>query len=128
MVAMREGIKFDFIKKKMPTVYNYWMDKEMELEELLTKYNPQQLWFVIQEMMLINAKFVILRNIFQNFEDDYYYQEKEPSKIDRYYFDQDELIQGIERDSHYYYKELCGYQVNEKAPNSLIFGKQEIVG
>ncbi|MBS7577114.1 MULTISPECIES: hypothetical protein [unclassified Enterococcus] len=110
ITIMREDINFDLVQKKMPKLYDYWMIQESEVLKLCKNFNGDLMWLSLQKMILIDAKLVILRNHFQDCE--------------KYYFDESALIQLIEHDCKGINKEMCGYRLNKKAHNSLIFGKQ----
>lgn len=110
ITVMREDINFESVREKMPKLYEYWIQQEREIKKLSTNFNDCHMWHSFQKMILIDAKLVILRSYFQNPE--------------QYYSDEEDLIQLIEKDCRDLNKEMCGYKLNKKAHNSLIFGKQ----
>lgn len=110
--AMHEDIDLELVKDKTPKLYDYWMLQETEITKLSEEFEEQKLWVAIQQSLLLDAKLVLLRTFLKDF--------------DHHDFNEDELIDLIERDHKYMHKEMCGYQLNQKAHHSLIFGKQTV--
>lgn len=106
---MREGLSPADIREDMPVVYSYWLEQEAELKKIL-KNRETTFWTDIQRVLLIDAKLVLLRSYFNDY--------------DFHGFSEEEIIANVEQDHFTFNKELCGYSLKEQVHPSIIFGNQ----
>ncbi|MEC5317141.1 hypothetical protein NGF69_16385 [Enterococcus casseliflavus] len=92
-----EGNKRARLKKYMTSLFE-------RLVELTSSISPETFWAVFPEILGIDAKLTLLLELI-SFDD----------------FSNDEIIRIVETDYQTYFKELCGYDLNQETKPSIIF-------
>ncbi|MEB5953192.1 DUF7006 family protein [Enterococcus innesii] len=82
-----------------------YVEKQLTLlDQLVAGISPETFWALTPDILGIDAKLVLLTEMIR-FDD----------------FSDDEIIRIVEKDYHFYLKELCGYNLGTKGPHSLVF-------
>ncbi|EJV49543.1 hypothetical protein HMPREF1345_01753 [Enterococcus faecium TX1337RF] len=101
------NMKNFFEKKGDYDAYNYVLNLEKQTYYTLRKNDDNDFWTILPKMLSIDSKLSLLEE-FINLDIEEFCGGKE-------------LINMIESDYHTYYKESCGYKVDEQCPQSIIF-------
>ena len=95
------------LAEKFPELYKYSNQLENKLSSILEQINPQNFWKMLPVILGIDAKFVLLRDAYED--------------ICLYGFSEIDVIHNIESDYKSINQEQCGYHLDTCPYDSLIF-------
>ena len=96
-------MKIESLKKY--DVLSYINDLELQLHDSLENISKHRFWIVLPKILGIDSKLTILEDLIETNDQ----------------FLENEIIKLAESDYRYINKEMFGYRLTERTPNSIIF-------